>query len=200
MAHDVTRWIERLRAGEQGALDELVPRLYDELRSMARHRMRGERRQVTLGTTVLVHEAYMKLRQQRKIDSADRAQFLAVAGVTMRRILVDAARARRRDKRGGDAEAVPLEDVEPFLGDAEAEELLALDDALERLAVIHPRGAEVVSHRFFTGLTLDESAEVLGVSTKTVQRDWLTARAWLRKEVALDLAVTDGDADRVDDP
>ena len=184
----VTEWIDKLRGGEQGALDELVPRLYQELRRVARGRLRGERQNLTLSATALVNEAYLKLRQQRKIDSAGRTQFLAIAGNTMRRILVDHARTRRRAKRGGGKEPVPLEDIEKFLTDSEAEEVIALDEALERLAKIHPRGAEVVTHRFFTGLTLEESAEVLEVSSKTVQRDWLAARAWLRKEVARDLA------------
>jgi len=185
MSSDVTEWVEKLREGEQGALDELVPQLYSELRHLARLRMRGERQNLTLSTTALVHEAYLKLRQQHKINAADRTQFLAVAGITMRRVLVDYARTRRRGKRGGGDRPVPLEDVEPFLTDSEASEVIALDEALERLARVDPRGAEVVTHRFFTGLTLDESAEVLGVSSKTVRRSWLTARAWLRKEVAL---------------
>lgn len=183
----VSEWIDKLRGGEQGALNELVPQLYEELRRVAHGRLRGEQQNLTLSTTALVHEAYLKLRQQRKINAADRTHFLALAGITMRRILVDYARTRRRDKRGGGVRPVPLEDVEPFLTDSEAEELLALDEALERFAQLDPRGAEVVTHRFFTGLTLEESAAVLGVSTKTVQRSWLAARAWLRKEVALDL-------------
>lgn len=184
----VTEWIDKLRGGDQGALDELVPRLYHELRRVAGGKLRGERRNLTLSATALVNEAYLKLRQQRKIDSSGRTHFLAVAGNTMRRILVDHARARRRAKRGGGEKPIPLEDMEPFLSDSEAEEMIALDEALDRLAEIHPRGAEVVSHRFFTGLTLEESAEVLEVSSKTVQRDWLAARAWLRKEVAQDLS------------
>lgn len=185
MVDEVSEWLGRLQEGEPGALDELVPRLYEELRRVARGRLRGERRNLTLTTTALVHEAYLKLRQQRRIDSAGRTRFLAIAGVTMRRILVDYARARRRAKRGGGSSPVPLEEVEAFLTDAEAEEVIALDEALERLARVDPRGAEVVTHRFFTGLTLEESADVLGVSSKTVQRSWLAARAWLRKEVAL---------------
>ncbi len=188
MDNKITEWIDKLRGGEQGALDELMPRLYQELRRVARGRLRGERQDLTLSATALVNEAYLKLRQQRKIDSAGRTQFLAVAGNTMRRILVDHARTRRRAKRGGGEKPVPLEKAEAFLTYSEAEEVIALDEALERLAEIHPRGAEVVTHRFFTGLSLEESAEVLGVSSKTVQRDWLVARAWLRKEVAHDLS------------
>jgi len=107
----------------------------------------------------------------------------------MRRVLVDHARARHRLKRGEDAEAVPLDDVEWSLSDDEVEELVALDDALIRLEQLNPRGSDVVQHRFFGGLTLEETADVLGVSSKTVQRDWLVARAWLRKEVAMDLGI-----------
>lgn len=192
MDQQLSEWLERLKSGDSDALDELVPSLYEEMRRLARGRLRGERQDLTLSTTALVHEAYLKLRQQRKIDSEGRTQFLAVAGVTMRRILVDYARTRCRDKRGGGARPVPLDDVEPFLTDSEAEEVIALDEALERLAQINPRGAQVVTHRFFTGLSLEESAEVLGVSSKTVQRDWLTARAWLRKEIAVDLGGSPG--------
>lgn len=192
MAQELTLWLRKLKSGDGEALDELVPALYEEMRRLAQGRLRGERQDLTLSTTALVHEAYLKLRQQRKIDSEGRTQFLAVAGVTMRRILVDYARSRRRDKRGGGVRPVPLDDVEPFLTDSEADEVLALDEALERLVEINPRGAQVVVHRFFTGLSLEESAEVLGVSSKTVQRDWLAARAWLRKEVALDLGGSSG--------
>ena len=185
----VTHWLEELRGGGPQALDQLMPLLYGELRAIAHGRLRNERRDATLSTTVLVNEAYLRLRRQRKIDTADRAQFFAVAGNTMRRILVDYARTRRRAKRGGGSQPVPLDDVEPFLTQSEAEEVIALDEALERLARVDPRGAEVVTQRFFSGFTLEESAEHLGVSSKTVQRAWLTARAWLRKEVASSLEV-----------
>ena len=132
MGTDVTEWIQKLQTGEQGALDELMPALYHELRRVARGRMRGEHQNLTLSTTALVHEAYLKLRQQHKINTEDRTQFLAVAGITMRRILVDYARTRKRSKRGGGARPVLLEDVEPFLTDSKAEEVVALDEALER--------------------------------------------------------------------
>lgn len=185
----VTHWLGELRSGEPEALDKLMPLLYGELRAVAHGRLRSERQDVILSTTALVNEAYLKLRRQRKIDTAGRTQFLAVAGNTMRRILVDYARTRRRDKRGGGSQPVPLDDVEPFLTHSEAEEVIALDEALERLARVDPRGAEVVTQRFFSGFTLEESAEHLGVSSKTVQRAWLTARAWLRKEVALSVGM-----------
>jgi RNA polymerase sigma factor (TIGR02999 family) len=127
---------------------------------------------------------------QTELSADDRTRFFAIASNTMRRVLVDYARDRRRLKRGGGATAIPLEEVEPFLSDDEAEELIALDDALERLATLDPRAADVVQHRFFGGFTLEETASLLEVSLKTVQRDWLAASAWLRKEVALDLGLT----------
>jgi RNA polymerase sigma-70 factor, ECF subfamily len=169
------------------AADELVAKLYDELRMLARAHLRRERTGHTLSTTGLANEAYLRLAQQHSLAGIERGEFFKAASATMRRILVDSARARLRLKRGGGAEMVPLEDVEAFLSVEEAEEMVALDDALVRLLVVNPRGAAVVTCRFFTGLSLDETAEALGVSAKTVQRDWLVARAWLRKEVAADL-------------
>ena len=170
-------------------VDELVPQLYEELRRLARAHLRRERPGHTLGTTALVHEAYVRLAGQAGLSADDRTRFFAIASNTMRRVLVDYARERRRIKRGGGAAAVPLDDVEPFLSEEEADELLALDDALDRLATLDPRAASVVQHRFFGGFTLDETASLLDVSLKTVQRDWLAASAWLRKEVALDLGL-----------
>lgn len=187
-APGVTHWLRRLGSGEPGALDHLVPLLYEEIRRVASGRMRGERDGHTLGTTALVHETYLRLLGQRRIEAADREQFLAVAAHTMRRVLVDYARARGRRKRGGERapvhlDALPAGVADALLADDEAEEMLALHDALERLAAIHPRGARVIEYRFFGGLSLEEVAALLGVSAKTVQRDWQTARAWLRKEV-----------------
>jgi RNA polymerase sigma factor (TIGR02999 family) len=167
----------------QGALDRLFPLIYDELRRLARRRLRGERTGHTLDTTALVHEAYLRLSTQHRLAADNRAEFLAVASNTMRRVLVDYARARRRQKRGGGREAMPLEAVEPFLSDRAVEETIALDDALERLEAAEPRAARVFEQRLFGGLSLEEIATALGVSTKTVQRDWTAARAWLRKEV-----------------
>lgn len=151
---------------------------------MAHGRMRGERSDHTLSTTALVNETYLKLRRERRINAADRSQFLAAAGNTMRRILVDHARARTREKRGGGERPISLDAAEPFLAVEKAEEIVALDDALRVLESVNPRGVEVVVHRVFSGLTSDETAKVLGVSSKTVQRSWIAARAWLRKEVA----------------
>ena len=170
-------------------VDELVPQLYDELRRLARAHLRREQPGHTLGTTGLVHEVYIRLAGQAGLPADDRTRFFAIASNTMRRVLVDYARERGRIKRGGGAAAVSLDEVEPFLSEVEAEELLSLDEALDRLATLNPRAASVVQHRFFGGFTLDETASLLGVSLKTVQRDWLVASAWLRKEVALDLGL-----------
>lgn len=174
----------------QNAVDELVARHYDELRRIAHGYLRRERTpNVTLQTTGLVSEAYLRFATLAGLSPDDRTRFFAVASTTMRRILVDHARRRASLKRGATLDAVTLDDAEWPLGDDEADELIALDDALARLEQINPRSAEVVQYRFFGGLTLEETAEVLVVSAKTVQRDWLAARAWLRKEVARDLGI-----------
>jgi len=182
--HDLTRWLDALGAGDTAALDEIVRVLYDELRTLARSRLRAERAEHTLSATALVNEVYLKLAAHDRIGAASRTQFMAVAANTMRRILVDYARTRKRRKRGGGEKPIPLEEVEPFLSEKEADEILALDDAIARLAERNPRAAEVVERRFYAGLSIEEIAELLGVSDRTVRRDWLAARAWLRKEVA----------------
>lgn len=185
--HDLTRWLHEMSEGDPAALDRVVGLLYDELRAMARGRLANERKGHTLSPTAVVNEVYMKLARQQRIAAPDRTRFLAVAATTMRRVLVDYARTRRRHKRGGGEANVPLDDVEHMLSESEAAEVLALDDALTRLSEINPRGAEVVQQRFYAGLSLEETAALLGVSSKTVQRDWIAARAWLRKEVAREL-------------
>lgn len=171
------------------AVDELVARHYDELRVLARSYLRRERAADTLQTTGLVNEAYLRLIGVSELEPHERTRFFAIMATTMRRVLVDYARGRARVKRGEGAEPVPLQDVEESLTVEEAEELLVLDDALTRLERINPRGSDVVQYRFFGGLTLEETATLLGVSSKTVQREWLAARAWLRKEVARDLGL-----------
>jgi RNA polymerase sigma-70 factor (ECF subfamily) len=180
---EVTVWLARLREGSPEALDRLVPLLYADLQRLARQRLRSERPGHTLDTAALVNEAYLRLVDQRQIVANDRSEFFAAASRTMRRVLVDYARARNRDKRGGGVAPVPLEAVEEFLSEKAAEETLALDEALQRLEAVQPRVARVVELRFFGGLTLGETAELLGISTKTVQRDGDAAMAWLRKEV-----------------
>lgn len=187
-AATVTDLLHRWGAGDAAALERLVPLLYAELHALARRQLRDERTDHTLNPTALVNEAYLKLVQQREVRAEDRGQFLAVAATTMRRLLVDYARARKRIKRGGGVGAVPLDDVLPYLSEHEVAEVLALDEALTRLETIDPRASQVVHHRFFAGLSLEETAEVLSVSSKTVQRSWAAARAWLRKEVHLALS------------
>jgi len=183
----VTIWLRRLHDGDDSALDRLVPLLYDELRQQARRRLRMERSGHTLDSVGLVNEVYLKLLGQRRLNAADRSQFFAIAGNTMRRILVDHARRKKRLKRGGDVPDLSLEEWAGAMTVAEASELVALDDALDRLSAINPRGSQVVQYRFFSGLTLDEIAQVMDVSSKTVQRAWTAARAWLRKEVSREL-------------
>ena len=178
-----------MSANELPTVDALVARHYDELRLIAHSYLRRERTAHTLQTTGLVNEAYLRLAGLAGLDETERTRFFAVMATTMRRVLVDHARSRGRAKRGTAPEPVPLEHVEESITDAEAEELICLDDALTRLATINPRGSDVVQYRFFGGLTLAETAELLRISTKTVQREWLAARAWLRKEVARDLGV-----------
>ncbi len=180
----VTQWLVRLRTGDEAALGHLVPLLYDDLRLLARKQLRNERPGHTLSTTGLVNEAYLRLIEQHQLRAEDRPQFFAIAATTMRRILVDYARTRKRLKRGGGQAPIPLEEAEQFLTEQEADEVLALDAALDRLAALEPRAVQVAQCRFYSGLTLEETAQALGVSVKTVQRDWIAARAWLRKEVA----------------
>lgn len=179
----ITLLLKRLSDGDDEALERLMPLLYDELHTLARSHLRSERAGHTLNATALVNEVYLKLVRHEVIDAANRTQFFGIASKTMRRLLCDYARTRKRLKRGGGVRPLPIDDVEHFLSDEEAGEVLALDEALTRLAAIDPRAGEVVQHRFFSGLTLAETADLLGVSLKTVQRDWSAARAWLRKEI-----------------
>jgi RNA polymerase sigma factor (TIGR02999 family) len=182
----VTQGLAALRRGEPDALERLVPLLYEDLRRLARQRLRHERDGHTLDTTALVHEAYLRLAEHHHLPNEDRGSFFAAASNTMRRILVDYARARNCSKRGAGERRVPLDEVAGFLSDRAAEETLLVDQALGRLERAAPRAAQVFEQRLFGGLSLEEIAEVMGVSTKTVQRDWEAARAWLRKEVARD--------------
>ena len=192
MHSNVSLWLDQLRQGNPQAMDELVPLLYGELRQIAHNRLLGERRGHTLETTALVNEAYMRLLEQHRLQPSDRQQFLAAASNTMRRILVDYARTRKRLKRGSGEAPITLEDAREVLGVREAEELLDLDLALDRLAEMNPLGARVVELRFFIGMTLQETAEVLETSTKTVQRRWWAARAWLRRQVQEQTLVQEG--------
>ena len=184
---EITRGLVALRCGEPGALDRLVPLLYDELRGLARARMRGERPDHTLDTTALVHESYLRLATQHGLRPEDRPAFLAAASNTMRRILVDHARSRRRDKRGGGEPAAPFEEAFHLLSERAIDETLALEDALSKLEAAHPRAARVFEQRLFGGVELEEIAASEGVSVRTASRDWQAARAWLRLLVGRDL-------------
>lgn len=168
-------------AAEQ--LDELFPLAYAELRRIAHRRLRGERPGHTLNTTALVHEAYLKLSRLDRIEWNGRTHCLAVAAQAMRRVLVDYAVRRKAQKRGGTRARVPLDRVTLSVDDATAE-LLALNDAMERLKAIDERQCRVVECRFFAGMTIDETAEALDVSPATVKRDWTHARAWLNRALA----------------
>lgn len=183
----ITQALARMRAGDAAALDDLFPLIYEELKGVARAQLAGEQTGHTLGPTALVHEAYMNLARRIRLQPEDRTHFLNVAAQTMRRILIDHARTRKRLKRGAGETPVLLDEVHAIMTDHAADELVALDDALDRLAHANARAAQVVERRFFAGLTLEETAAVLGVSLKTVQRDWLVARAWLRKEIDQEL-------------
>ncbi|MEO1367279.1 MAG: ECF-type sigma factor [Acidobacteriota bacterium] len=191
----MTELLQQLGRGDDDALDELVPLLYGELRRIAREHLRRERPSHTLATTALVNEAYLRLVKNRRIAASDRGQFFGAASVTMRRILADYARARKRLKRGAGVSPVPLDEATELLTAPEADEILALDGALDRLAGFDKRAADVVQLRFFGGLEMGEIAVALGISERTARRDWLSARAWLRHEVAVDLGldVADGD-------
>ena len=177
-APDVTELLADLRAGDAEAVDAILPHVYGELQDLARRQLRGERDGHTLDTAALVHEAYLKLVRQDRVDWQSRAHFLGVASLAMRRILVNYAKKRRAEKRGGGEIAATYHDGE--IGrEAKTEELLALDEALDGLAARSERQARVVEMWFFGGLTHAEIAEALGVSEPTVRRDWRVARAWL---------------------
>jgi len=185
-ANSFTALLDDLTGGNRTVVDALVPRMYDELRDLARRKLRGERADHTLNTTALVHEAYEKLVQQDRMTWQNRAHFMGVAALSMRRILINYAQ-----KRGGGEPVATFEDgMAPR--DVHAEELIDLDDALKRLEQLNERQAKVVTYRFFGGLTQKEIAEVLDVSVPTVRRDWRLSRAWLSRELKQDLA--DGDA------
>lgn len=180
-AHNVTVLLDRAQAGEAGARDELVALIYDELRSLARRQRGRHSGSATINTTALVHEAYEKL-SRSDTGWADRQHFFRVAARAMRDVLVDYARARRTAKRGGGAPPLSFDD-RWMVPDDRIEEVLGLDEALARLAVLDTRRAEIVELRYFVGLTISEVAEVLKVSEATVKRDWMVARAWLHREL-----------------
>ncbi|MEO8052750.1 MAG: sigma-70 family RNA polymerase sigma factor [Acidobacteriota bacterium] len=186
---EITVLLRAWSAGDGAALDRLTPLVYDELRRMARRYMRNERAGNTLQTTALVNEAYLRLIDVKNVSWSDRVHFFAVSAQMMRRILVDAARARASAKRGGLAKRVAHStavnwDEIPDASSNRGVELIAIDDALKRLAEFDPRKAQVIELRFFGGLSVEETAAVLKISPQSVMRDWKLAKAWLTRELS----------------
>ncbi len=182
---EITALLQRWRAGDAQALERLMPMVYDHLRGMARRYVGRERVDRELNPTALVHEAYVKLLDADGVDWQDRGHFFAIAARAMRRILVDAARARTAAKRGGGAIGMTRSGLDELAAPdtSRAADICALDDALGTLASVDPRRAQVVELRFFGGLTVEETAQAMSVSPQTVMRDWQVARAWLAREV-----------------
>lgn len=180
---EVTRLLKEWRGGSEDALRQLIPFVYAELRSRAARYLRRERSGHTLQPTALVHEAFLRLLGQHSVEWRSRAQFFGVAAQMMRRILVDHARSKYADKRGGVSIKLDVESLED-VAVGSVVDVVAVDEALKRLAELDPDQARVVELRFFGGLTVEETAEVIGSSPRTVKREWRSARAWLHKELA----------------
>ena len=181
-SHTVTQLLRAWRQGDAAALDQLVPMVYQKLRRLARHYMAGQRPGHTLQATALVNEAYMRLIDCEQVNWKDRAHFFAISARMMRRVLVEFARARQYQKRGAGARKTSL-DEGVIASPQRGQDLVALDDALQALAAEYPRQAQVVELRFFGGLNVEETAEVLHVSAITVMRDWQLAKVWLAREL-----------------
>lgn len=179
---DVTLLLRQWSEGDEQALNEIVPLMYAELRRLAHQRLRREGANRSLNTTGLVHDAYLKLVDVRRARFRDRSHFLSMASRVMRRLLVDQARARRASKRGGGAEPVELDET-IWVSDRQSTALAALDDALQRLEAVDARQGQIVEHRYFGGLSLEETAEAVGVSLATVKRELRFAHAWLATEL-----------------
>jgi len=183
-SNNVTHLLKAWSGGDQGALEELTPKVYLELRRMAAKYMRNERAGNTLQATALVHEVFLRLVEVDSVTWQDRAHFFAVSANMMRRILVDRARAKGMAKRGGGALQANLDDVPEVASGSRDREIVAIDEALDALAQIDARKAKVIELRFFGGLSVEETAEVLKISPQSVMRDWKMARAWLMAEIA----------------
>ena len=183
---DVTRILNEIQRGNRSAAGELMPLVYAELRRLANHKMRKEAAGQTLQPTALVHEAYLRLVGDHSIEWDGRAHFFAAAAESMRRILIDNARKRKTVKHGGEVAHFEISDGDATISSDNLDELLDLDDALTKLAVEEPELAKLVELRFFAGLTIEESAKALDVSTRTITRNWAFVRAWLGKELKAD--------------
>ncbi|MGH7555499.1 MAG: sigma-70 family RNA polymerase sigma factor [Longimicrobiales bacterium] len=180
----LTELLAQASGGNSDALNRLFPLVYEELKRVAMAQLRSEREGHTLNATALVHEVYLKLIDQTRVEWQNRAHFFAIASRAMRRILVNYAEMKKAEKRGGGAVHVALDEAGVVLTDPQLEDLLALDQALERLRTFNPRGAEVVVCRFFGGLSWEEIADVVGMSPVTVRRAWVAAKSWLHRELA----------------
>jgi len=182
---NITQLLVAWNGGDKAALDQLIPIVYEELRRQASRYLRQERPGHTLQTTALIHEAYLRLVDQKSVQWQNRAQFFGIAAQLMRRILVDHARTKHRAKRGGSAVRVSLSDATSVTKDANLD-LVELDQALNRLAEIDPQQSKIVELRFFSGLNVEETAAALNISPATVKRDWSVAKAWLYREINRD--------------
>jgi len=182
--YETTRLLRAWQNGDQTALDQLTPRVYQELRRLAHHHMQNERPGRTLQTTALVHEAFLRLVDLTNMRWQDRAHFFAMSATIMRRILVEQARARGTLKRGGNLPRISLDEI-PDLNSNQGSQMLEVDDALRRMAEMDPRKARVIELRFFGGLSVEEAAEVLKISPQSVMRDWRIAKAWLMRELGI---------------
>ncbi len=181
--HEITQRLRECSGGKREALDKLMPLVYTELHRQAARYLRRESQGHTLQTTALIHETYLKLIDQRDVEWQNRAHFFAIAAQAMRRIMVDYARTKRREKRGGGDEKLPLEAAMSVAADESSVDLIALDEALTRLSEIDEQQARLVELRYFSGLSLEETAEALHISRATAAREWNVARAWLRSEL-----------------
>jgi RNA polymerase sigma factor (TIGR02999 family) len=182
-SHEITKLLREWSDGNRSAFDELMPLIYGELHRQAARYLRNERRYHSLQTTALIHEAYVRLVDQTDIQWESRTQFFAIAAQVMRHILVDHARAKHREKRGGESVKVPLEEATILAVDEQDIDLIALDEALNRLEKIDEQQVRVVELRYFSGLSLEETAEALKISRATTARNWNVARAWLHREL-----------------
>ena len=182
-SQQITQLLKQWSNGDAEVLDDLMLLVYSELRRQASGYLRRERSNHTLQPTALINEAYLKLIDQRDVKWQNRSHFFAIAAQAMRRILVDYARERKREKRGGAAENLPIEEALTIVSQEKSVDLVALDEALNKLSRFDQRQAKVVELRYFSGLSIDETAEVLNVSNVTVRRDWNMAKAWLHQEI-----------------
>src|SRR5215207_9546010 len=181
---EITQMLLELTDGNEEVVNQILPHIYDELRRLASSYLRRERSNHTLQPTALVHEAYMKLIDQKQVQWQNRAHFFGIAAQVMRRILMDHARKHSAGKRGGEAEKLPLEEEILIVSHDKSADLIALDDALESLAKFDEQKARIVELRYFGGLSIEETAEVIGVSVPTINRQWRMAKAWLYSQIA----------------